>query len=112
MSTSSNVVDYRGAVAAEAIKGLLGQPGTLSPWLFYHAEGSLRFEQITSLPEYYLSRTERKILIDYAAEIVLLALSYLPRCYLFLRKWECESIKEPQPTAISRSEDYVSRNDK
>ncbi|MBB5066258.1 L-histidine N(alpha)-methyltransferase [Granulicella mallensis] len=58
---------------AEAIKGLLGQPKTLAPWLFYDAEGSLLFEQITALPEYYLSRTERKILTDYAPKIVSLA---------------------------------------
>jgi L-histidine Nalpha-methyltransferase len=66
MSTNSNVVDHCGAVVAEAIKGLLGQLKTLAPWLFYDAEGSLLFEQLTTLPEYYLSRTERKILTDRA----------------------------------------------
>ena len=73
MTTNSNVADYCGAVVAEALKGLLGQPKSLAPWLFYDAEGSLLFEQITTLPEYYLSRTERKILSDYAPEIVSLA---------------------------------------
>jgi L-histidine Nalpha-methyltransferase len=52
MSINSNAVVYRAAVLAEAIKGLLGQPKTLAPWLFYDAEGSLLFEQITALPEY------------------------------------------------------------
>ena len=63
MPTNSNVVDFCAAVV-EALKGLLGQPKTLAPWLFYDAEGSLLFEKITTLPEYYLSRTERKILTD------------------------------------------------
>ena len=52
MSTNSNVVDYCAAVVAEAVTGLLGQPKTLAPWLFYDAEGSLLFEQITALTEY------------------------------------------------------------
>ena len=73
MSINSNVVDYCPAVVAEAVKGLLGQPKTLASWLFYDAEGSLLFEQITALPEYYLSRTERKILTDCAPEVVSLA---------------------------------------
>jgi L-histidine Nalpha-methyltransferase len=73
MSTNSNVVDYCAAVVAEAVKGLLSQPKTLAPWLFYDAEGSLLFEQITALPEYYLSRTEHKILTDCAPEVVSLA---------------------------------------
>ncbi len=62
------------AIAAEAVKGLLGQPKTLASWLFYDAEGSLLFEQITALPEYYLSRTERNILTDCASGVVSLAL--------------------------------------
>lgn len=46
MSTNSNVVDYCAAVVAEAIKGLLGQPKTLGPWLFYDAEGSLLLNKL------------------------------------------------------------------
>jgi uncharacterized SAM-dependent methyltransferase len=49
---------------------LLGEPKTLSRWFLYDAGGSLLFEQITALPEYYLSRTERRILTDCASEIV------------------------------------------
>jgi dimethylhistidine N-methyltransferase len=38
--------------------------------LFYDAEGSRLFEAITQLPEYYLTRTERQILIEHADEII------------------------------------------
>ncbi|HWW23300.1 MAG TPA: L-histidine N(alpha)-methyltransferase [Edaphobacter sp.] len=58
------------AVAAEARKGLSASPKTLSPWLFYDEAGSDLFEQITELPEYYLTRTERSIFADHADEII------------------------------------------
>jgi L-histidine N-alpha-methyltransferase len=58
------------SVAAEARRGLTATPRTLSPWLFYDEPGSRLFEQITTLPEYYLTRTERAILTTHAADIV------------------------------------------
>ena len=58
------------AVAAEARSGLTANPRTLSPWLFYDEVGSALFEQITELPEYYLTRTERSILEAHATEIL------------------------------------------
>ena len=58
------------AVAAEARDGLTSTPKTLSPWLFYDETGSDLFEQITQLPEYYLTRTERSIFADHADEII------------------------------------------
>ncbi len=58
------------AVAAEARKGLTANPKTLSPWLFYDEAGSDLFEQITELPEYYLTRTERSIFSAHADEII------------------------------------------
>jgi L-histidine N-alpha-methyltransferase len=57
-------------VAAEVLNGLTEQPKTLSPWLFYDQEGSRLFEEITELPEYYVTRTERNILAQHADEIV------------------------------------------
>ncbi len=45
-------------------------PKTLTPWLFYDEAGSDLFEQITELPEYYLTRTERGIFSDHAEEIL------------------------------------------
>jgi dimethylhistidine N-methyltransferase len=58
------------AVASEARLGLSAKPKTLSPWLFYDEAGSHLFEQITELPEYYLTRTERGIFTDHAEEII------------------------------------------
>ena len=60
----------RDAVLAEALRGLSATPKTLSPWLFYDAEGSRLFEQITALPEYYLTRTERALLETHCNEIL------------------------------------------
>jgi dimethylhistidine N-methyltransferase len=58
------------AVATEARSGLTSCPRTLSPWLFYDEAGSHLFEQITQLPEYYLTRTERSIFTSHADEII------------------------------------------
>ena len=52
-----------------ALWGLTQTPKTLSPKWFYDDEGSRIFEQITALPEYYPTRTERTILEDHIAEI-------------------------------------------
>jgi L-histidine Nalpha-methyltransferase len=61
------------AVANEARLGLTATPKTLSPWLFYDEAGSHLFEQITQLPEYYLTRTERSIFTAHADEIIAIA---------------------------------------
>ena len=58
------------AVAREARAGLTATPKTLSPWLFYDEAGSHLFEEITELPEYYLTRTERSIFSAHADEIL------------------------------------------
>jgi L-histidine Nalpha-methyltransferase len=58
------------AVANEVRKGLTAYPKTLSPWLFYDQAGSRLFEQITELPEYYLTRTERGIFTRHADDII------------------------------------------
>ncbi len=57
-------------VGSEVYHGLTSRPKTLSPWLFYDAEGSRLFERITELPEYYVTRTERSILAAHADEII------------------------------------------
>ncbi len=61
------------AVLQEASTGLTVAPGaqkTLPPWLFYDERGSRLFEQITALPEYYLTRTERAIFTTHGDEIL------------------------------------------
>jgi L-histidine Nalpha-methyltransferase len=57
------------AVLYETLSGLASSPKTLSPWLFYDELGSRLFEQITALPEYYLTRVERSILAAHADEV-------------------------------------------
>jgi L-histidine N-alpha-methyltransferase len=58
------------SVAAAVRDGLTSHPKRLPPWLFYDAAGSRLFEQITELPEYYLTRTERGILTAHAGEMI------------------------------------------
>jgi L-histidine Nalpha-methyltransferase len=57
-------------VAAAVCDGLSSRPKWLPSWLFYDAAGSRLFEEITSVPEYYVTRTERRILEERAVEIV------------------------------------------
>jgi dimethylhistidine N-methyltransferase len=56
-------------IALEVIEGLTAHPKSLPPKLFYDAEGSALFEEITRLPEYYLTRTELSIFQARADEI-------------------------------------------
>ena len=58
------------ATALVARQGLTAMPKHLPSWLFYDEAGSALFEQITDLPEYYLTRTERTIFETYAGEIL------------------------------------------
>lgn len=55
--------------AEEVAEGLLSRPKTLPCKLFYDAAGSALFEEITDLPEYYLTRTELSILKNRADEM-------------------------------------------
>jgi dimethylhistidine N-methyltransferase len=57
-------------VGSEVYRGLTSNPKKLSPWLFYDEAGSRLFEEITRLPEYYLTRTERGLFARYADEIL------------------------------------------
>jgi dimethylhistidine N-methyltransferase len=57
-------------VSAAVQRGLSSHPKTLPPWLLYDERGSGLFEQITDLPEYYLTRTERQILTAHAAAMI------------------------------------------
>jgi L-histidine Nalpha-methyltransferase len=53
--------------------GLSGRFKELAPKYFYDDRGSQLFEQITELDEYYPTRTERAILAERSAEIVVAA---------------------------------------
>jgi L-histidine Nalpha-methyltransferase len=50
------------AMVAEVREGLLRAQKEISPKYFYDHRGSVLFEEITRLPEYYLTRTERALL--------------------------------------------------
>jgi len=60
--------------AADVDKGLSGTPRHLPCVYFYDYRGSMLFEEICHLPEYYLTRVEAGILKTHSEEIV----SYLP----------------------------------
>lgn len=64
------ISDAREALSCEVRGGLTTRPRSLSPWMFYDAEGSRLFERITNLPEYYPTRTEKAILSKYADMII------------------------------------------
>jgi L-histidine N-alpha-methyltransferase len=57
-------------IAEEVLHGLSATPKRLPAKLFYDAAGSRLFEQITELPEYYPTRTERAIFQARAKEII------------------------------------------
>jgi L-histidine Nalpha-methyltransferase len=63
-------LDTREMLIREVQRGLLRRPRSLPPWMFYDARGSRIFEHITQLPEYYPTRTERKILARYCDAII------------------------------------------
>ena len=82
------------AVLHEALAGLTAKPQkTLSPWLFYDQRGSELFEQITDLPEYYLTRTERALFATHADDIL--------REFLSPGAPSRQSFSSPDPFAIA-----------
>jgi L-histidine N-alpha-methyltransferase len=61
---------YLAGLAEDVREGLSSPFKELPPKYFYDERGSELFEQITELPEYYPTRTERAILHSHAEEIV------------------------------------------
>lgn len=61
--------DLTAALRTDARTGLTADPKSLPPKWFYDARGSELFEQITGLPEYYPTRTERALLERVVGEI-------------------------------------------
>jgi L-histidine Nalpha-methyltransferase len=64
---------YLAALRADVRSGLTSTPKTLPPKYFYDERGSALFDDITRLPEYYLTRAETEILEARAAEITRLS---------------------------------------
>src|SRR5262249_20620948 len=61
--------DRRAAFARDVRAGLTASPKHLSCCYLYDREGSLLFEEICKLPEYYLTRAESEILESHADEL-------------------------------------------
>ena len=55
--------------AQEISRGLNQKEKSISPKYFYDLKGSLLFDKICKLPEYYLTRTETKILKNIGNEL-------------------------------------------
>ncbi len=62
--------DWHEQLAQDVRAGLTATPKRLPPKYFYDARGSALFEEITRLPEYYLTRTETEILAAQADPLV------------------------------------------
>jgi L-histidine N-alpha-methyltransferase len=61
--------DRRAALAADVRDGLTGVPKKLPPKWFYDSTGSMLFEKITKLAEYYPTRRESTVLHAHASKI-------------------------------------------
>jgi L-histidine N-alpha-methyltransferase len=57
------------ALRDDVRRGLTSTPKQLPPKWFYDDRGSMLFDEITRLPEYYPTRREREILQAHAADI-------------------------------------------
>jgi L-histidine N-alpha-methyltransferase len=57
------------ALERDVREGLGSTPKTLPPKWFYDERGCELFDEITRLPEYYPTRTERAILVAHAADV-------------------------------------------
>jgi L-histidine Nalpha-methyltransferase len=64
---------YYDSLRADVRAGLTSTPKSLPPKYFYDERGSELFDEITRLPEYYLTRAETSILAEHAAEIAQLS---------------------------------------
>ncbi|GAA1977894.1 L-histidine N(alpha)-methyltransferase [Amycolatopsis minnesotensis] len=69
LDVHSDPDDVTAALRADVREGLTAARKWLPPKWFYDARGSALFEQITVLPEYYPTRSEREVLDREAAEI-------------------------------------------
>ena len=66
---STNTEDHIAEFADDVRRGLTASPKSLPCRYFYDEEGSALFEAICELPEYYLTRTETRILVESASDI-------------------------------------------
>jgi dimethylhistidine N-methyltransferase len=65
----ADAAEVDSSFARDVIAGLTARPKRLSPKYFYDQAGAQLFEDITTLPEYYLTRCELEILRERAPEM-------------------------------------------
>lgn len=65
-----SVSSWQASVAADLAARLRSVPKRLSPVWFYDAQGSVLFDQITRLPEYYPTRAGRSLLRSHGNDII------------------------------------------
>jgi L-histidine N-alpha-methyltransferase len=70
VDTHLDPADLGTALRVDARRGLTSTPKDLPPKWFYDDRGSELFDEITRLPEYYPTRTERSILLAHADDVV------------------------------------------
>lgn len=68
-SFAAGGVSPRSEFESDVIAGLSREAKSIPPKYFYDAEGSRLFDEITHLPEYYLTRTETGILQAHARDL-------------------------------------------
>jgi dimethylhistidine N-methyltransferase len=71
-AAAGDAADMNFQAVEVALRGLLAPRKTLPPSLFYDEEGCRLFYEITKLPEYYLTRTEFRLLETTAPEVAAL----------------------------------------
>jgi len=69
----SDPLDVRAQMIEDITVGLTAKNKSIPSIYFYDDHGSELFEEITTLPEYYLTRVETEILVSHADEIMELA---------------------------------------
>ena len=86
---TTDIEDLINSFAKDIDKGLKDTPKHIPCLYFYDYKGSLLFEEICQLPEYYLTRAETDILETYSEEII----SYFPSDTLLVELGSGSSIK-------------------
>lgn len=69
LATANETPPDLAAERDEILEGLLAEQKHISPKFFYDERGSLLFDRICELPEYYPTRTERSIMAEHLPEI-------------------------------------------
>jgi dimethylhistidine N-methyltransferase len=107
LSLSLSTLQPDEQVAAAVSEGLLSQPKWLPSWLFYDAAGSRLFDQITSLPEYYPTRTERAIFAEFAEDIIGIAADCDALHIVELGAGSCDKTRILLRAAVDRQDTVV-----